>query len=586
MEQLTITFFERIGLLLLFAFLLTRIPSLRYLLDRELNVQTIIYHSILFSVFGIAATQVGVVVTGLEVETHLWVFQLNENEMLVGSSLIAIVIAGLLGGPLVGLGAGLIIMLYLYTLGGEMWFANGVANPISGLVAGFTARFFSHERVIAPQKALFIGMFIPILQMGLLLIFTSTPNETVELVNMIGIPLVITNSIAIAIFTTMIRLALNEKEQEAALETERALKIAEQALPELKQGLHYDTATTICQMLYDELGIAAVSLTDQDKVLAHIGSGEDHHRRGEELKTTLSLQAILTGEIQIAYEPEQIQCREKKCKLQAAIIVPFRQSGETTGTIKLYFRRSQQIRAIEIALAKGLGTLISNQLDVVASEKMKALIQEAELRNLQAQIQPHFLFNTLQSIASLVRVNPKQARHIVVQLSIFMRLNVKMTSISLVPLEQEVDHLKAYLEIVGVRFSDQLLIYFHIDEGITDALIPPFTLQPLVENSIQHGLKNMARNGEIHIRIKEENEQALVEIYDNGSGVPQQLLSRLGKHPLSEASGNGIGVYNVNQRLIHLLGEEASLRFQNLEQKGLFIYFKIPLEVKREGEGA
>lgn len=584
MEELTVILFQRIGLLLVFVFIVTRIPSFRYLLDRELNFYTIIYHSMIFGLLGVAGVQAGVMVSHGEIISRLWVFRLGPEEMLINSSLIPIAIAGLLGGPLVGMGAGLIVSVYVYFLGGELLLANILVNPLSGLLTGFTARFFSQERVISPAKALFIGMFTPILYMVLLLIFTPVPSETIQLVNIIGLPMVITDSIAIAIFMAMIRVALNEKEQEAALETKRALRIAEEALPHLRQGFHFYSAMQIAQLLRDELKIDAVSLTNKSQVLAHIGLGSDHHKQGQSIQTALSLQSLKTGEIKVAYEPDHIQCKQKGCPLHAAIIVPIRQSGEVTGLIKLYFKRSQQIRAVEIALAQGLGKLISNQLDVVAAEKMKGLIQEAELRNLQAQINPHFLFNTLHSISMSIRTNPSLSRHLIVQLGNFMRMNLKLMSTPLIQLEKELEHLMSYLEIAKVRFSDQLQITLSVEKGVEKELIPPFTIQPLVENSIQHGLKDVECGGLIAIEIRKISDTIFIEIIDNGTGIPPFMLEKLGKQPNDSNKGNGIGVYNVNQRLISLFGEGASLHIKNIPAGGCSVSFKIPVAVSDKEE--
>lgn len=584
MEALTVTLFERVGLLLVFAFLLTRLSTFRYLLDRELDFKTTIFHAVIFGIFGIAGAQAGVVLDEGEIVSRLWITSLEDGDTFVGSSLVAIVIAGLLGGPFVGLGAGCITALYLSFLGGDTVVASVLSCTLTGLLAGLTARFFSNERVIAPAKALFIGMFAPILQMCLLLMFTQTPTKTIQLVNTIGIPLVVTNSVAIAVFTTMIRVALGEKEQEAALETKRALKIAEKALPHLRQGVHFQTAHHIAQLLYNELKIAAVSVSNKEYVLAHIGLGDDHHKQAEPLKTRLSQKALNTQQIQIAYSREHIQCQHTECPLQAAIIVPISQSGDIVGLIKLYYRRSQQIRAVDIALAQGISKLISNQLDVVASEKMKALLRDAEMRNLQAQIHPHFLFNTLHLIAASIRVNTDLARHLTVQLGRFMRMNVKLTPSSLVRLDEELEHFNAYLEIVKVRFSDQLTVTYNVADGLGETLIPPFTLQPLVENSIQHGLNHATSGGTLHIEIKTVDGDIHFKIRDNGSGVPSYLLDRLGKQPLSGKRGNGIGLYNVNQRLVGIFGEAARLHFQNLSSGGCAVSFKIPVHHRREEE--
>lgn len=284
---------------------------------------------------------------------------------------------------------------FAFFLGGEAQWADSLMNPLAGMLAGFTARFFSQERVIAPPKAMFVGMFVPILHMGLLIIFTRAPEHIISLMDKIGLPLVITNSIAIAVFTAMIRVALNEQEQEAALATQRALRIAEESLPYLRQGLHFQTAAPIATLLKNELNHAAVSITNKEQVLAHIGLGSDHHHQGDRLWTELSRVAIDSGEIKVAIHHRELQCNHIRCPLQAAVLVPLRQSGEVVGLVKMFFQRVEHVRAVYLALAKGLDKLMSNQLDIIVAEKVKSLVQEAQLRNLQAQINPHFLFNTL-----------------------------------------------------------------------------------------------------------------------------------------------------------------------------------------------
>src|SRR5690625_5232212 len=154
--------------------------------------------------------------------------------MFISLSIIAIVIAGLLGGPLVGLGAGIIVGIHLGFLGGIGWVANMLVNPLTGLLAGLTGRFFSKARVISPIQALFIGVFPPILQMQLLLVLYPQNQHIIQFVNLVGLPLVFSNSVAIAIFTAMIGIVLKEQENEAALATRQALTIAEEALPFLK----------------------------------------------------------------------------------------------------------------------------------------------------------------------------------------------------------------------------------------------------------------------------------------------------------------------------------------------------------------
>src|SRR5699024_6405379 len=213
-------------------------------------------------------------------------------------------------------------------------FANGIVNPITGLLAGLTARFFSDERVISPFKALFIGIFPPILHMQLLLIFHSNVEETIHIVDNIGLPLVLSNSIAIAIFTAMIGIVLKEQENEAALATRQALTIAEEALPFLKSDSPKERAEGIANLLYDRLDVAAISVTYEDEVLAFNGIGADHHHLGQKVITPLSKEALATKEVQVAYSKSDIACENPKCPLEAAIIIPISEANDTTSLIK------------------------------------------------------------------------------------------------------------------------------------------------------------------------------------------------------------------------------------------------------------
>ena len=169
------------------------------------------------------------------------------DETLVSSSLVAVVIAGLLGGPAVGLGAGCITAGYTLTLGGHLIAASSLVNPITGFLAGITARFFSQERVISPFKALFIGMFAPILYMHLFLIFSPRPRRPFPS-STGGRPPGGQQQCGDRDFTAVIRVALEEKEREAAGETRRAFNIAGDRPAHLRRGLNGGTARRLAEL--------------------------------------------------------------------------------------------------------------------------------------------------------------------------------------------------------------------------------------------------------------------------------------------------------------------------------------------------
>ncbi|OZU87555.1 sensor histidine kinase [Virgibacillus indicus] len=583
MKDLTIILFERLGLLLVIAFVMTRTPGFKTLLYREFSLKMSLVHALVFGIFAIASTVNGIVITGeSEILRDFVIYPVEADQMIVSSSLVAIVIAGLLGGPIVGLGAGLIAGGHLLFLGGIGWVANGLVNPLTGLLAGMTARFFSNERVISPFKALFIGVFPPVLQMQLLLIIYTDSVNMVAIVDTIGLPLVLSNSIAIAIFTAMIGIVLREQENEAALATRQALTIAEEAIPYLKKDSPVDMAKGIANLFYDRLELAAVSVTNHQEVLAHKGLEEEHHQPGDLITRPLSLEAIQTNKMKVAYNKAELGCNHENCRLEAAIMIPIAEVNDFSGLITFYFRRAQHISLVELMMAEGLGQFISNQLNVVTAEKLKTHIRDAELRNLQAQINPHFLFNTLQLIASLFRENPKTARRITLQLASYMRFNLRLVSRSLVELEKECEHVESYASIIQARFSGRLQIDFSRPDDVEDIYIPPSTIQPLVENCIQHGLKNVTDNGRVEIVIERMKEEIQISVRDNGRGFPDSILDLVSHQPLAGIKNGGTGIYNVNKRLISLLGEPARLTIRNLPDEGSEVFFTIPERIQME----
>ncbi|MFS8651764.1 MAG: LytS/YhcK type 5TM receptor domain-containing protein [Caldibacillus sp.] len=583
MESLTITLFERLGILLVIAFVMTRTPGFKSLLYRKYSVKMSLVHACVFGLFGIGATMVGIIIeTGGTVKHDLILFPVSSNQFVVSLSLVAIVIAGLLGGPVLGFLAGLIAGSHLLFLGGLGSLANGFVNPITGLLAGLTARFFSNERVISALKALFIGVFPPILHMQLMLILYT--DQAVAMVNMIGLPLVLSNSTAIAIFTAMIGVVLREQENEAALASKQALTIAKEALPFLKKDAPVDVARGIADLLYSRLKPAAVAVSDEREVLAYKGVGGDHHLIGDPIQAPLALQAIREKKMQVAYIKGDLNCSYHTCPLEAAIYIPVEEDHQVSFLITLYFRKPEHISPVELMMAQGLGQFMSDQLNMLAAEKLKSHIRDTKLRNLQAQINPHFLFNTLQLIAGLIRENPESARHTTLQLASYMRFNLRLLSKSLVELEKEVEHAEAYTAIIQERFKGRLTITFKRPQDLANIFIPPATIQPLIENAVQHGLKNVIHNARVEVVIEKKSGRVDFIVRDNGQGFPEKILPLVGKQPITESTKGGTGIYNVNQRLIQLLGENSQLKIRNLPEGGSEVRFSIMIPQKvREG---
>ena len=227
-------------------------------------------------------------------------------------------------------------------------------------------------------------------------------------------------------------------------------------------------------------------------------------------------------------------------------------------------------------LIAGLSSLLSDQLEIANAEKAYQLAKEAEIKALQAQISPHFLFNTMNIIVSLIRTNPDKARKLLTSLSYFLRQNLEGTTAIKVSLEQELQHVKAYLQIEEARFVDKLTISSEVDDRILNEMIPPLTLQPIVENAIKHGIKDMEKDSIVNISIQDRGTEIEIRVNDNGFGIQPERLSILGSTQIDSTIGTGMGLYNVNRRLIMTFGEQAALKIQSEYNKGTCVSFRIP----------
>jgi two-component system LytT family sensor kinase len=203
-------------------------------------------------------------------------------------------------------------------------------------------------------------------------------------------------------------------------------------------------------------------------------------------------------------------------------------------------------------------------------EEQKRLLLEARLDALQRQINPHFLFNTLNSIASLVRVKPELARQMTVKLANILRGLLKEHD-TYVPLSQELSFTDDYLDIEVVRFgADKLRVEKDIDPETLNVLVPSILLQPLIENSIKHGLEPRIHGGTVTLRSRLQGDRVMIEVADDGVGIMSQPASAL------KREGNGIGMKNVQERLEVLYGRRARFTVVSNPGRGTLVSIELP----------
>jgi hypothetical protein len=199
--------------------------------------------------------------------------------------------------------------------------------------------------------------------------------------------------------------------------------------------------------------------------------------------------------------------------------------------------------------------------------ELEASLTQANLQTLKMQLQPHFLFNTLNVISSLIHENPKVADDMVGSLSQFLRATLDVSSKNEVPLREEFEFVDRYLEIQQARFGDRLRVNREVDSTLMGALVPPLILQPLVENALRHGIEPREGGGTVTMQALREGNVLRLEIADDGEGFSGSHLLR---------PGNGVGLANTEARLAALYGNHHQFKLTANQPAGARVTIEIP----------
>ncbi len=223
--------------------------------------------------------------------------------------------------------------------------------------------------------------------------------------------------------------------------------------------------------------------------------------------------------------------------------------------------------------AIGIEIKVFNSVRIqIKLEEQERLLLHARMEALQNQINPHFLFNTLNSISSLVRFDPDTARDMIFKLATILRRLLNSAE-AFAPLREEFEFIDNYLDIEVVRFGrEKLRVVKEFDPASLDVMIPSMLLQPLVENSIKHGLSPKVEGGSIYLRSRLTNTRLIIEVEDDGVGMGGAQLEES-----SSWTGMGIGMANISERLQVLYGDTARMTIDSHEGKGTLIRIRLPL---------
>ncbi len=545
---------ERLGLIIIFGFFISKtVIFQKYVVEKRSSwVQNLLFACV-WGGLGIVMTLLGTPVGG----------------GIANSRTIPVVLAGIFGGPWVGAFAGMIAGVHraFLTHGGELTALScGVSTFLGGLIGGLAKRRLDRAKSRWLQ-GLILSLGVEVLQMGIILLMARPFDQALQLVQLIFLPMTFLNALGIGLFLLMVQQIYDEHEKAAARKAQMSFELANLTLPFFKEGLTEEAAELACGHIYEITGYDAVSITNASHVLAHIGAGSDHHEAGGPIWTGITKVCLETGRVQMADKEKEIGCSHQKCRLKAVVVAPLGMNDRTVGTLKVYRIVEHSITQSDVELVKGLATLFTTQLELSSVEQQKVLREVAELKALRAQIKPHFLFNSLNTIMSLVRTDAEEARKLLQELSVILRSGYKDSG-PMVPLREEIRTIEAFLRIEKARFPEKLEVSLDIDPDLA-ILVPPLILQPLVENAVKHGIRQKAGRGQVHLSIKDQGDGVSFVVSDNGVGMDRDRLSKL-------EDAEGIGLSNVRSRLQTLY--DVDLTIDSQPDQGTSISFTIPKE--------
>ncbi len=547
---------NQVGSIVLIAVLLSRFVFFRKLVTRDkIALRYLVILAVIFGFFGILKTYSGIPVKGA----------------LANARVVGVFVGGLIGGPVVGILSGIIAGVHRWAIdiGGFTAFACMVSTIAEGTLAGFLSRAFykSEKRWFF---ALYTGALAETMQMAILLILVKPFDAAVDLVSIIGVPMIVANAIGISMLIAIVEMIYNERDRIAANQSKVVLDIANRTINYFRKGLTEETTREAANIIHEMTGVSAVSFTDMDRILAHVGIGSDHHIPGIPLVTRITKMVLQDGGTHIAGTKEDIACSHEECQLKSAVIVPLKEQDKVIGSLKIYKTGENTISPVDVELAEGLASLFSTQIELSRIEEQAKLLNTSELKALQAQINPHFLFNSINTIVSLIRTSPEKARDLLVKLGLYFRNSLYHSDE--IFLSDEIQNIKNYLEIEKARFGEKLNIIIDVPDNL-NCTLPPFTLQPLVENALKHGLLPRVKGGSIEIHCEKDGENIRLSVKDNGTGIEEEKLRTLFDDSTCSKS---VGIKNVNKRLMCKYGSQYGLRIESSPGAGTVVSFTIP----------
>ena len=560
-----------ISLLIVLALMLTKIEFVKVLLlngeeeernDRKTGTRKVRNQLVLGGIFGIFCVISDYI--GIQVEGAL------PNARVIG-----VLSAGFLGGPVSGMTTAVIASIHRYLIFPER--ISTLACVLAAILHGVIGSWIGYAKKDNRQYSnwfLLVSTFVAeAIHMILILILTRPFNEALVIVKIVLVPMVIINSVGMVIFFSVFKSIFNNEDLKVAVNVSLALRTAERCAPYLGDAeTNRESMQKIIDIVMSEHKCVGVAVIREYEFLGRSSAFDsiilDKTSYPRLLAATKTYRTTRISRVPLP-EDAFYPLYEKNVIISAPIV----RSGEEVLSFVMLARKNAYSYRADIEFGTGIANYFATQLKLVDMEKQKEHLRKAEIKALQSQINPHFLFNALNTISCFCREKPEKARELLLALSSYFRSMLEDTDY-MVTLDTELEHVKAYTMLEEARFEKRLSIEINADPEALRSCVPNLILQPIVENAVHHGAMQREKGvGKVIVNVKREERSTRIDVIDNGPGMDYRIVQSL--YGGEKVEHTGIGMMNVQQRLISLYGKSYGLQIVTSEE-GTDVRMNIP----------
>lgn len=535
-----------VGLLIVIAHILARLKPVKGFIVRDKHTyKDYIVMILIFSMISILSNYTGYGVNGAIANTRV----------------IGVMAGGFIGGPIVAFGTAIIASFHRYSMdiNGFATLACTISTLVGGLIAAVSSKKIKLNKY--NEVHLFVITFIAeSLQMLIILLIAKPFSDAVSLVSAIIVPMTIINPFGMVLFVGVFTNIAIEEEHEIGRKISLTFDITKKCLPLLQTGLFdEENCKIIGDIILEFSKDLAVIFTDTEKIVSVSGQLDVPYKEDQSLPELVQ-EVIMENRIIVAEDSKAGDLLFDSLKKMSAIGAPLIKNNQVFGCMIIFIPDYKISYHSEIQFADGLSKLLSTQYELSDMEKQRELLQKAEFHALQSQINPHFIFNALNTISSFVREKPEKARELLIALATYFRNSIQTEDV-FVSIYDEMDYVDAYLQLVKARFEDRLKVEIDIPKNL-ECTMPCLILQPIVENAVMHGAIKR-KQGIVSIAAKDIENSVKITIRDNGLGIPDDIVNGLKNDTLE---GDKIGLSNVHKRLCYTYGKDNGLHIESSPQ--------------------